>query len=85
MQGEEPHILHQLLFSIPAAVNSLIDYADPYFLTAVSSLIKLLPPPPLGSLGVIPLVIIAREEEHFSSVASKNNFNAKALSQLLKL
>lgn len=46
-------------FIIPAAVKVLIDYNDPYFLTAVSSLIQLLLL--LSSLRVILRVITAKK------------------------
>lgn len=43
-EGATVILHHQLFFTIPAAAKSLIDHGDPYFLTAVSSLIQLLLP-----------------------------------------
>lgn len=62
-------------FTIPEAVRSLIDYGDPYFLTAVSSLIQLLLPL-LSSRQVI-LQVITAKRSAASLRGLKNDFNAK--------
>lgn len=63
------HLFFFLATLLPA-VKSLIDYGNPYFLTAVSSLIQMLLPP-FGSLQVILPVITAKKKGRLSLSASE--------------
>lgn len=75
--GEEAEVASELLHLLfRAAVKSLIDYGNPCFLTADTSLIQILLPL-LSSLRVILLVITAKRGA-LSLCGLKNDFNSKS-------